>query len=429
MPTIFAPATVPGRSAITVVRMSGAGTREVLISLAGTCPAPRQASVRRLRGSDGDVLDVGVVVWMPGPRSYTGEDSAELHLHGGLAVHAAVMEALVQAGARPAEPGEFTRRAFLNGRMSLLEAEGVADLVAAETDAQRKLALRQMRGAQAETVRDWTGRLTRLSAWQEALIDFPDEDLPPYVETRLKQELAELSEEFGVAERNSRSAAKVRDGVVIAIVGAVNVGKSSLLNALTGRDAAIVSAIPGTTRDAVSLVAEFAGMKVTFVDTAGLRATEDAVEQEGIRRAQRLAEEADIVVRVVTADAGWDGLSGASAAGEIVVCNKIDLAGLPDVDIGVSAVTGEGLSNLAARLGNRLRLLAAGASDGAFNQARHEAALRDAREALNGALAAELPELRGEDMRLALRSLGRLTGAVDIESLLDVVFGSFCIGK
>jgi tRNA modification GTPase len=426
--TIYAAASGSFRAAVTVLRVSGPESSGILINLIGDLPPPRVAALRRIRGQDGAMVDRGLVLWFPAPRSYTGEDCAELHVHGGRAVLKAVTAALEHAGARQAEAGEFTRRAFLNGRMDLLEAEGIADLVAAETEAQRAQALRQMGGEQSRVLAGWAERLRRLLAWQEALIDFPDEDLPVSVEASLLTDLAALQAELDEACRNAERGARLRDGLVFAVTGAPNVGKSSLVNALARRDVAIVSATPGTTRDAIEVTLELGGVPVTLVDTAGLRDTDDPIEAEGVRRARARAEDADLVVRVVDASAAhaWE---GDATGDELVVVNKIDLAPAGGGACGVSAATGEGLTQLEAMLAARAQLLAFPLSGVVLSRARHIASLRDAAASLAAARGAALPELRGEELRLAMQALGRITGSVGVEDVLDTVFSAFCIGK
>jgi tRNA modification GTPase len=296
--TIFAVASGAGYAAIAVMRISGPASRAALAALCGRLPPPRRASLRRLRDGEGAELDQAMVVWLPGPGSYTGEDSAELFLHGGRAVIDGVAEALVRLGARPAEAGEFTRRAFLNGRMDLTEAEAVHDLVTAETAAQRRQALRQLDGALGTFYRGWADRLRVLLAQQEALIDFPDEDLPPEVEATVLTELAALQGEVAAHLNDGRRGERLREGLVFAVTGRPNVGKSSLVNALAERDVAIVSATPGTTRDALETRVVLGGVPVTLVDTAGLRESPDAIEAEGVRRALARAADADLVVVV-----------------------------------------------------------------------------------------------------------------------------------
>jgi tRNA modification GTPase len=425
--TIFAVASGAGQAAIAVMRLSGPDSRRILAALCGRVPQPRRLSLRRL----GDI-DEAMIVWLPSPGSYTGEDSAEFFLHGGRAVLTGVADALVALGARPAEPGEFTRRAFLNGRMDLTEAEAVHDLIAAETEAQRRQALRQLDGALGTLYGGWADRLRLLLAQQEALIDFPDEDLPPEVEAQVRAELAALRREVAAHLDDGRRGERLREGLVFAVTGRPNVGKSSLVNALAERDVAIVSAIPGTTRDALETRVVLGGVPVTLVDTAGLREAADEIEAEGVRRARARAAAADLVITVEAQPPRPDPLpqgEGESVDG-ILVANKIDLGGLvPAGAIGVSALTGEGLAELRARLADAARTLTESAGPPPLTQARHRAALLEAVARLAGAQTADLPELRAEDLRLALRALGRITGSVGVEDILDTLFARFCIGK
>ncbi|HEY4044625.1 MAG TPA: tRNA uridine-5-carboxymethylaminomethyl(34) synthesis GTPase MnmE [Rhodopila sp.] len=425
--TIFALASGSSRAAIAVLRVSGPDSGPAVASLCGgTLPAPRHASLRRLRDPAGVLLDHALVLWFPGPNTYTGEDSAELHLHGGRAVIDGVADALTEARLRPAEPGEFTRRAFLNGRMDLVEAEAIHDLVAAETEAQRRQALRQLEGELGALYQDWAGRLRGILAYQEALIDFPDEDLPPEVEEQLLATLRTVRQEIGTHLDDARRGEKLRDGLFFAITGAPNVGKSTLINALAERDVAIVSEIPGTTRDALETRVVFGGVPVTLVDTAGLRETNDSIEAEGVRRARARAAEADLTMKVVEAGSSPPDDKG----GDLLIANKADLGGSgPDGAVWISAKTGQGMDELRTRLAALARQMTESNGPPPLTRARHRAALRAAAEHLADAEQADLPELRGEDLRLAMRALGRITGHVGVEDILDTVFSRFCIGK
>jgi len=421
--TIFAVASGAGHAAIAVMRLSGPECHVILAALCGRIPAPRRASLRRLHDDEGAELDRAMVVWLPGPGSYTGEDAAEFYLHGGRAVLSGVADALVRLGARPAEPGEFTRRAFLNGRMDLTECEAVHDLVAAETEAQRRQALRQLDGALGSLYRVWADRLRLLLAQQEALIDFPDEELPPEVEAQVVEEMRALRSEIAAHLDDNRRGERLRDGLVFAVTGAPNVGKSSLVNALAERDVAIVSATPGTTRDALETRVVLGGVPVTLVDTAGLRDTTDQIEAEGVRRARARAAAADLVIEVVETDAPENHAS-------VCVANKLDLGRpVPAGAIGVSALTGEGLATLRDRLAAAARSLTESSGPPPLTQARHRSALHETAARLAGAQEADLPELRAEDLRLALRAVGRITGSVGVEDILDTLFARFCIGK
>lgn len=433
--TIFALSTGLGRAAIAVLRVSGAGSEALLARLIGQLPGPRRAALRRVwqnAATQDNLLDEALVLWFPGPQSYTGEDGFELHLHAGPAVIKAVAGALVEGGARPAEPGEFTRRAFMNGRMDLVEAEGIADLVEAETESQRKLALAQTDGALSRLYQNWADRLKRVLAHQEALIDFPDEDLPPEVEQGLMNEILALIAAMQAHIQEGERGERIRRGVVFAITGPPNAGKSSLLNWLADRDAAIVSPIAGTTRDAIEISGILAGVRVTFVDTAGLRETEDAIEAEGVKRALFHVKQADCVLQMFAAGHVPQEVFPAS----VLIGNKTDLGPVPEVVQGrpvmpVSLETGQGLEQLKVLLEQKVEALTAASASGAplLTRARHKAGVKDACACLEAALQQEWPEMRGEELRLAMRALGRLTGHVGVEDLLDAVFGQFCIGK
>jgi tRNA modification GTPase len=437
--TIFALASGAVRVPVAVMRISGPASGAILARLAGALPPPRRASLRTLRGAEGEVLDRALVLWLPGPGTYTGEDSAELHLHGGAAVIEAVAEALVACGARPAAPGEFTKRAFLNGRLDLTEAEAVADLIEAETPAQRRQALRQMSGELAALCAGWRERLRRLLAHQEALIDFPDEDLPPEVEAGLSAEMAELAEALARHLGTARQAERVREGLVVAVSGPPNVGKSTLINRLAGREVAIVSPIAGTTRDVLEVRLVLGGMLMTFLDTAGLRESEDPIEREGVQRAWARIGEADIVLALDDQpsergnDRPGDTAEGFPSGQEMIrVRTKADLgltAPLAPGEIAISAVSGEGLEALNAALVAAAKRLTAGGEGALLTRARHRAAFAEALAALRRAEAAPWPELRAEELRAANRALGRVTGEIGVEDILDAIFRDFCIGK
>ena len=439
--TIFALSSAPGRAGIAVFRLSGPAAGRALQRLAGRgLPPPRRAVRARLRHPDsGETLDDGLCLWFPGPASFTGEDVAELHVHGGRAGIDAVTGALAGLpGLRLAEPGEFTRRAFEHGKMDLTAAEGVADLVAAETAAQHRQALRQMAGELGALYDGWRARLVRLLAHGEAAIDFADEDVPATVTADAAAEANGLIAAIAAHLDDARRGERLRDGVRIAILGAPNVGKSSLLNRLARRDAAIVSPVAGTTRDVIEVALDLAGYPVAVADTAGLRAGGDEIEREGVRRARVRAAEADLRIVMFAADApAPDAASAALLAGDadaLPVVNKIDLAPGPAALAGrapqrVSARTGAGFGALLAEIGRLVARRFDPAGAPALTRARHRAALEACLEALRRARTAPLPELAAEDYRLAARALGRITGRVDVEELLDVVFRDFCIGK
>jgi tRNA modification GTPase len=444
--TIFAPATAAGRAAVAVVRVSGPGTRDVVAALAGKIPPPRQAGLRRLRHHGYD-LDEALVLWFEGPASYTGEDAAEFHVHGGRAVVEALLKALVSLGLRLAEPGEFTRRAFENGKLDLAQAEGVADLIDAETEGQRRQALGQIGGALSQRYDRWREILIQALAMLEAAVDFPDEDLPEEVAARARPGLEVLSAEIGAALADVSRGRRVRDGYRIALVGAPNAGKSTLLNGLAERDAAIVTDTPGTTRDIIEVPMVLGGYRVLLADTAGLRETHDAIEAEGVRRARAWATEADLRIWVL------DGfhvkqLDGQESdllmSGDWVVINKTDIADALDVQtarqmfearqLSVAAVTAhssEAISGLRARLTSHVTGALSGSEFPAATRLRHAERLKEARGYLDRALSdvgLEV-ELAAEDVRLAARALAKITGRIDAEDVLDRVFSSFCIGK
>ncbi|GBR67730.1 tRNA uridine-5-carboxymethylaminomethyl(34) synthesis GTPase MnmE [Gluconobacter kanchanaburiensis] len=421
---IFALATGPSRAAIAIMRASGPGCDTILKTLCnGRLPEPRRISLRTLR-HNGEVLDHAVALWLPGPNSYTGEDGFELHLHAGPAIIARVADALTDLGARPAEPGEFTRRAVQKGRLDLLQAEAIADLVDAETESQRKQALRQADGALSRLYDDWAQRLRLVLAHQEALIDFPDEDLPQDVEDGLVEELSKLQTEMSAHLQDNRGEL-MRQGLTVVIAGSPNVGKSSLLNTLSGTDSAIVTHRAGTTRDAIAIDWTLDGVRLRLIDTAGLRETEDEIEAEGIRRALFHVKQADVLLHLIGPDESLDTLSGQ----EISIRTKIDIAPAPPGMLGISTQSGEGLDALRQVLSERVSELMAGSAAPPLTRARHRAGIQEAATHLDRAQTATWPELRGEELRLSMLALGRLTGRVDVESLLDAIFGQFCIGK
>ena len=390
--------------------------------------------------SSGETLDRGLAIWFPGPSSFTGEDVAEFHVHGGRAVIDGVIDALASLdGLRPAEAGEFTRRAFVNGKLDLTAAEGLADLVAAETAAQRRQALRQLGGALAALYESWREILITIMAHVEADIDFVDEgDVPDGLSGGLQARITELSGEMSAHLNDDRRGERLREGLYIAIVGPPNVGKSSLLNLLTRRDAAIVSATAGTTRDVIEAHFDIGGYPVTVADTAGLREVGDEIESEGVRRALVRAREADLKLMMLDATqlSHIDQAIMALIDEEtLVLVNKVDLAGigellLPGVAVyPVSVRRGDGLDAFHDALQTAVAArLDVGVSAG-ITRVRHRVALEDSIAALSRALAADAVELIAEDLRLAARSLGRITGRVDVEDILDLVFAEFCIGK
>lgn len=435
--TIFALASGRGRSGVAVVRLSGPGATASLAALTvKKLPESHRAVVRDIVTADKKtVIDQSLVILFAAPNSFTGEDVVELHLHGGPAVLRALFDQLASlTGLRPADPGEYTRRAFENGKLDLTEAEGLGDLVNAETEAQRQQALRQMQGALGALYEGWRNELIGSLAHLEADIDFPDEDLPGGVAEAIAPRISELKAQMQAHLADGHRGEKIRDGLDVVIIGAPNVGKSSLLNILARRDAAIVSEQAGTTRDIVEVHLDLAGYPVTIADTAGLRDAGDVIEREGVRRARARAELADIRILMTTAD---NPLIPADFADlrrpqDFHVINKTDLAGAGEVLSGslpLSLKTEAGLDALLSALQDDVvsRLDVSGAP--ALTQLRHRLALEKCVAALQRFLRAAEAELAAEDVRLAVRALGRITGRVDVEDILDVVFGDFCIGK
>jgi len=452
--TIYALASGIGPAGIAVVRVSGprAGVAmsALVPSLASHAPPPRQAVRATLFESESTVaIDDGMLIWFPGPASFTGEDVVEFHVHGGLAVVDELVRALAGIdGLRPAEAGEFTRRAFENGKMDLTAAEGLADLVSAETEQQRRQALRQLRGELGELCGRWAAALTTGLAHMEAAIDFSDEDLPEGLAAMALETATGIEQEIRRQLADGHRGERIRQGFRIAIIGAPNAGKSTLLNRLARRDAAIVSATAGTTRDVIEVHLDIGGFAVVMVDTAGLRQGGDEIEREGMRRTALNAENAELRLAVVDA-ANYPDVDAETLAlvesGDIVAFNKIDLVpmdgtadttlkGLSAISIcSLSALDGAGLADLEALIAERIGTAPAGHEAPPLTRERHRRALEECRDALVRArlsLESErAAEFVAEDLRLAVRALGRVTGRVDVEDLLDIIFGEFCIGK
>ncbi len=438
--TIVALASGAGRAGVAVIRVSGPASGDVLRALSDRdLPKPRHATrMAFCAPNSGLSLDDGIALWFPKPASFTGEDVAELHVHGGPAVVAAIIDATLSvSGTRLAEPGEFTRRAFENGKLDLAEAEGLADLVDAETEAQRRQALRQRRGALSAVYDDWRARLIEAAALIEAEIDFPDEELPDALAQRAGPLLASLAADMGRHLDDAHRGERIRDGYRIAIIGPPNAGKSSLLNALAQREAAIVSDIPGTTRDVVEVRLVLAGYPVWIADTAGLREAADAIEAEGVRRALARAEEADLRLGVVEAGAEPPAsLMATLQPNDLLVQTKADLlrtsAAYGEYGVfGVSALTGEAMPELLSLLTRRVADVLGREEAPVLTRARHRRLVEEARAALERAIPmlSRGPEFAAEDVRVAAHAIGRLTGRIDVEDLLDEIFSSFCIGK
>ena len=433
--TIFSLSSAPGRAGVAVIRVSGPAAEACMARLAGVRLLPRKATLRQLRDVSGQPIDQALVLWFPGPASFSGEDMAEFHVHGGRAILASLLEVLGgEAGCRPAEPGEFTRRAVENGKLDLTQAEALADLIDAETQAQRRQGLRQYGGELASLYEGWRGRLIRALAWAEASIDFSDEELPEDVLKRSGAVIAEIIEEIQVHIADSRRGELVRQGIYLTVIGPPNAGKSSLLNALAKRDVAIVSESPGTTRDIIEVKLDLDGYAVVVADTAGLREAADAVESEGVKRALARAEASDLVLLLLDGSTK-DPLAGLPsevlARASLVVWNKSDLpaperrSGM-NLSLKIGAGLDEVLAAISAKVAEKLDL---SREAPVLSRARHRHALEQALVALHRALAAAESELFAEDLRLAVRAIGRITGRVDVEELLDIVFRDFCIGK
>lgn len=436
--TIFAVSSGTGRAGVAVIRISGPETHRAVAALAGDLPPPRRATLRTLRDPvSRETLDQALVLSFPGPASFTGEDMAELHVHGGRAVIAGVLEALARIeGLRPAEAGEFARRAFENGKIDLTEAEGLADLIDAETEAQRVQALRQTAGALRKLYDGWRAELINAMALVEAALDFADEaDVPEAAFAAARPAVEALHENISRHLSDERRGEILRDGLRVAIAGPPNAGKSSLLNALAGREAVIVSEEAGTTRDVIEVRLDLSGYPVILSDTAGIREAPGAIEQEGVRRAMRTAEDADLVLWL--SDASLPPVAPPLEIARledrlITVANKIDLGAAPaSAALAISAKTGAGLQELIGRLAKEAKARAGNEEAAVITRARHRHELERARLALGRFLdggAAET-ELRAEDLREAAFALGRITGRVDVEQVLDQIFSQFCIGK
>ncbi|MDA0260580.1 MAG: tRNA uridine-5-carboxymethylaminomethyl(34) synthesis GTPase MnmE [Proteobacteria bacterium] len=444
--TIFALSSGGGRAGIAIVRISGRFAGRAVEALTDSpLPVARRATLAGFRNPvDGEVVDRGMLLWFPGPHSFTGEDVAELHVHGGPAVVSAILMVLADIdGLRPADPGDFTRRAFENGKYDLTQAEAIGDLVSAETAAQRRQAQRQLAGLLGEQYEGWRSGLVRCLAHIEAYIDFPEEEIPPDTEAQISGDIALIYAAIEDHLDDDGRGEKLRVGFHVAIIGAPNVGKSSLLNVLAGRDAAIVSETAGTTRDVIDVRLDLGGYLVIVSDTAGLRVGTDNVEAEGVRRAIAAAADADLKIAVFaieSLDAPDPETVSLVDEATVVVVNKMDAGLVPaGMKIGgyeilpVSAKSGENVGKLEARLVEEIGRRYASSMAPVITHLRHRRALQSCSEALKRAhsqiCSGAFSELAAEDLRLAVRALGSVTGRVDVEDVLDVVFREFCIGK
>ena len=431
--TIFALSSGRLPSGVAVIRLSGPDTIAIFKAMVGRLTAPRHASLVKLRAKDGGLLDQALAFWFPAPASFTGEDCAEFHVHGGPAVVQAVMRELGSfPGLRVAEPGEFSRRAYLHGKFDLAQAEALGDLIAAETDAQRRFALQNADGRQGVLYRAWRERMIRARAWIEAELDFSDEgDVPQTISQGVWGDVQALCLEVERHCTEFHKSEIIREGLDVVIAGAPNAGKSSLLNALARRDVAIVSPLEGTTRDLIEVSLDVAGYKIRVTDTAGLRDGSDPLEMEGITRARKRLETADVVLHLADCNSQQSAVPISSCGEVIRVGTKSDLGGHGSgcFHVMISTVSGEGISELLALLEARAMNLV-GAIGVAPSQERHVALLRVAAAHMKNAITGDLPiEVAAEELRLASDSIGRITGDIDVEDLLGAVFANFCIGK
>ena len=430
--TIFALASAAGRAAVAVIRISGGNVRFVVETMAGRILQPRVATLVHLRDAQGQTLDQGLVLWFPAPHSFTGEDCAEFQLHGSRAVVAAVLRALAGfPGCRLAEPGEFSRRAFLNGKLDLAQAEGLADLIDAETESQRRQALRQLDGVLGDQAERWRQEILHLQAIVEADIDFSDEgDVSAAHHDVVVDSATKLINALDQALEGYRKAAHVQQGVYIVIAGAPNVGKSSLLNRFAQREAAIVSSEAGTTRDIIEISMQFHDYLVTFADTAGIRETHQMVEQMGIARARQAVRKADLVLWLD--DGSFQSEPPLHEVPVLRIQTKQDLHSelVPGFDLTISTISGFGLETLERRIQDFLESFPQGS--GLITRERHHAAALNCRSALQRVRMAEastLPEMIAEDLRMAAFELGRIIGHHGVEDILGALFSTFCIGK
>ncbi len=436
--TIAAIATAPGQGGIGVIRISGGNTNQIARQLLGDLPKPRYAQFASFRDADNEVIDQGIALYFPAPNSFTGEDVLELQGHGGAVVLDRLLKRIIELGARPARAGEFSERAFLNDKIDLVQAEAIADLIAAESEQSAKAAMHSLQGEFSASIDTLLQQLIELRMHVESTLDFPEEEIDFLADDIIKQKLQAIVDQLQVIQNNSKQGRLLNEGLKVVISGKPNAGKSSLLNLLAGSDSAIVSDIPGTTRDVLREKIQIQGVPLHIVDTAGLREASDVIEQEGVRRAQKEMQQADILLTVI--DATIDAVLPDAQPNEIQVLNKIDLVqdkgvDTPDSAVKLSAKTGEGLE----RLQQKILQLAGynsqpGQTTGIYTaRRRHLQALQktaDHLELAQRALTVEQAgEVMAEELRLAQNSLSEITGAFSSDDLLGKIFSEFCIGK
>lgn len=433
--TIYALSSGMGKGGVAVIRISGSNSLSLLKNLTGLeNPIPRYAYFRTLRDSEKNVLDHALCLYFKAPHSFTGEDVVELQVHGGRSVINRIFSVLSTfPSCRPAERGEFSRRAVINGKMDLTEAEGLMDFIDAQTEQQRRQALFQMEGNLGRLYEKWRRNLMHHMAYLEAFIDFPEEDIPPEKYLQINHDIENLISQIQTHLNDQHKGQRLRDGFQIALVGKPNAGKSSLINALSQKEVAIVSQTAGTTRDVVEVHLDVDGFPVILADTAGLREAHEEIEAEGIRRAVKKAKEADLIllVRDLTDPSESDTVP-ADLKNESVISiwNKSDLyQGLPKNGLALSAKTGEGLDTLWDLIKQKLQETFSFKSEGVITRERYRVALKECLFSLQDSLKTEELELKAEDLRLAARALGRITGRIETDDLLDIIFRDFCIGK
>lgn len=444
MKTIYALSSGRGRSGIAIIRVCGPSSASALKAITGHLPIPRKATLTSITAEDGSIIDRGIVLWLPGPGSATGEDMAEFHIHGGHAVISALEMRLSGIhNLRAAEPGEFSRKAFENGKLDLTQIEGLSDLIHAETEGQRRQAMRQFDGDLGRMLGTLRDQSLQTLAHFEAVIDFPEEEIPEAIILETTERISSLVEKIDQVLEGAHKGEQMRTGVHAALIGAPNVGKSSLLNSLAGRDAAIVSASAGTTRDIVEVHLDVGGLPLILADTAGLREVNAQVEKEGVRRAEALLESTDLKI-IIFDGADWPSIDSRTESivdeNAIVVVNKSDLLSLiPENQkirnqpiLFVSAITGVGLEELIEVLQQKMSLGVNSTTEPSLTRGRHRELLGRARQYLSEFLLVEIDadlELRAENLRLAVREIGKITGHVEVDEILDIVFRDFCIGK